>query len=276
MFELPEFITLARQINETVTGKVVRKGSLGNTPHKFVWYNLTPAEFEARTRGKRVGKAGARGKWLLVPMEPDHVLVFGECGGRVLYHPAGSKEPLKYHLRLSFEDGSSFTATTQMWGAMELHAKGAEHNRKYIKDMRTTPVDPGFTYEYFSSLVDAVAGEGKRSVKGLLTQEQLIPGLGNAIAQDILFKARLHPRHPADALDEALRRALYDAIMKTVREVVAKGGRSDEHDLHGRPGGYERIMDSEAAGHPCPECGDTIVKIQYLGGACYLCPSCQK
>jgi formamidopyrimidine-DNA glycosylase len=276
MFELPEFITLARQINETVAGKVVRKGSLGNTPHKFVWYNLTPAEFEAQTRGKRVGKAGARGKWLLVPMEPDHVLVFGECGGRVLYHPAGSKEPVKYHLRLSFEDGSSFTATTQMWGAMELHVKGAEHNRKYIKDMRTTPVDPRFTYEYFSSLVDAVAGEGKRSVKGLLTQEQLIPGLGNAIAQDILFKARLHPRHPADALDEGLRRALYSAIIKTVREVVAKGGRSDERDLHDRPGGYERIMDSEAAGHPCPECGDTIVKIQYLGGACYLCPSCQK
>jgi formamidopyrimidine-DNA glycosylase len=67
VFELPEFVTLARQINETMTGKVVRKGSLGNTPHKFVWYNQTPAEFESRTRGKRVGETRARAKWLFIP-----------------------------------------------------------------------------------------------------------------------------------------------------------------------------------------------------------------
>ncbi len=276
MFELPEFITLARQINETMSGKVVKKGSLGNTPHKFVWYNRTPAEFESRTRGKRVGKAWARAKWLFIPLEPDQVLLFGECGGRVLYHPPGSQEPTKYHLRLAFEDGSSFTATTQMWGAMELHEGGTELDRKYIKDMRTTPVDSGFTFKYFETLVDSVAAEGKRSAKGLLTQNQLIPGLGNAIAQDVLFRARLDPRHSLDALDKGQRRGLYDAIMKTVREVIAKGGRDDEHDLHDRPGGYKRIMSSETARCPCPECNGRIVKIQYLGGACYLCPNCQK
>ena len=37
MFELPEFITLAGQISETLTGKVIKEGSLGNSPHKFVW-----------------------------------------------------------------------------------------------------------------------------------------------------------------------------------------------------------------------------------------------
>ncbi len=276
MFELPEFITLARQINETMTGKVIKNGSLGNTPHKFVWYNRSPAEFAARTSGKRVADAWARGKWLFIPLVPDHVLLFGECGGRVLYHPPGSKEPARYHLRLAFEDGSSFTATTQMWGAMELHGNGSERDRKYIKDMRTTPVDPGFTLKYFNSLVEAVAGEGKRSVKGLLTQDQLIPGLGNAIAQDIMFRARLHPRHPLETLGKDLHRDLYDAIIKTVREIVTRGGRSDEHDLHDRPGGYQRIMDSKAAGQPCPECGDKIAKIQYLGGACYFCPTCQR
>ena len=39
MFELPEFITLARQIDETLCGKTISGGSLGNSPHKFVWYN---------------------------------------------------------------------------------------------------------------------------------------------------------------------------------------------------------------------------------------------
>ena len=39
MFELPEYTTLARQMNESMTGKIIQKGELGNSPHKFVWYN---------------------------------------------------------------------------------------------------------------------------------------------------------------------------------------------------------------------------------------------
>jgi formamidopyrimidine-DNA glycosylase len=115
----------------------------------------------------------------------------------------------------------------------------------------------------------------KRSVKGLLTQDQIIPGLGNAIAQDIMYEAHLHPRHPIDDLNPGQRQVLYDAIQDTVREVIAQGGRYDEVDLFNRPGGYVRLMDKNSAGHPCPECGTEIEKMQYLGGACYFCPNCQ-
>ncbi|MEW6173463.1 MAG: DNA-formamidopyrimidine glycosylase family protein [Bacillota bacterium] len=121
MFELPEFVTLAGQINETLKGKVIKKGCLGSVPHKFVWYNRSHGEFEELTRGKTVGEARAKGKWLFVPLDPRYVLVLGECGGKVLYHPPGSKEQKKYHLCLLFEDGSFLAATTQMWGAMELY-----------------------------------------------------------------------------------------------------------------------------------------------------------
>jgi len=120
-----------------------------------------------------------------------------------------------------------------------------------------------------------VLGGEKRSVKGLLTQDQLIPGLGNSIAQDMLFKARLHPRHPIGALTGAQRRRLYNAIVRTVRQVIAQGGRYDEFDLYGIPGGYVRRMDAKATGKPCPECGAIIVKEPYLGGACYFCPTCR-
>ena len=112
-------------------------------------------------------------------------------------------------------------------------------------------------------------------MKGLLTQEQLIPGLGNAIAQDIMFKARLHPRQPLDELSRSRQELLYKAIRETVAEAAEKGGRNDELDLFGQAGGYARVMDKKAAGRPCPVCGTEILKIQYLGGACYFCPSCQ-
>jgi formamidopyrimidine-DNA glycosylase len=276
MFELPEFVTLAKQMNDTLKGKTIQRGQLGNSPHKFVWYNRSHDEFERLTKGKTVGEAQARGKWLFLPLEPGYVLLLGECGGKVLYHPPGSKVPQKYHLYITFEDDSFLTATTQMWGAMELYEEGEEQSRQYIQGMRTTPVEPEFTFDYFSVLIDDLAEGQKRSAKALLTQDQLIPGLGNAIAQDILFRARLDPRHAIAELSTGQRQALYRAIVETVGEVMEKGGRYDEYDLCNHRGGYIRLMDKNAIGRPCPECGGEIVKIQYLGGTCYLCPSCQE
>lgn len=276
MFELPEFVTLARQMNDTLKGKTIQRGQLGNSPHKFVWYNKSHDEFERLTQGKTLGEARAKGKWLFVSLEPGYVLLFGECGGKVLYHPVGAKVPQKYHLYVTFDDDSFLTATTRMWGAMELYEQGQEQNREYVKGMRTTPVEPEFSFAYLDALIDELLEGKKRSVKGLLTQEQLIPGLGNAIAQDILFRARLHPRLPIAELDASQRQALYDAILETVNQVIEQGGRYDEYDLYGNRGEYVRIMDKNALGRPCPECGGEVEKTQYLGGACYFCPNCQR
>jgi formamidopyrimidine-DNA glycosylase len=275
MFELPELITLARQVNETIQGKTIREGQLGNSPHKFVWYNRKPEEFIRLTGGKTIGDASAKGRWLFIPLEPGYMLVLGECGGKILYYPNGMELPKKYHLWLAFEDGSALTTLTQMWGAMELFEAGQEKERKYIKDMRMTPIDPEFSFDYFSGMIDELLPGEKRSVKSLLTQDQLIPGLGNAIAQDIMFHAHLHPRHALATLTPGQRGDLYAAITYTVQAAIDEGGRYDETDLFGKPGGYIRMMDNAAAGKPCPDCGRKVERIQYLGGACYFCQKCQ-
>jgi formamidopyrimidine-DNA glycosylase len=129
--------------------------------------------------------------------------------------------------------------------------------------------------DYFNALLAELRAGEKRSAKALLTQEQLIPGLGNAIAQNVMFRARLHPNHPIADLDGTQQRALYDAILATVQAAITGLSRNDEFDLYGKPGGYRRVMDSGAVGQPCPSCGAGIEKIHYLGGACYFCPRCQ-
>jgi formamidopyrimidine-DNA glycosylase len=197
------------------------------------------------------------------------VLVLGEWGGRLRYEPPPAPRPTRYHLSLDFADGSVLSATTQMWGAAELYVQGEEGSRQYIKDMRSTPLDPEFTPDYFEALV-AEAAALKKSAKGLLTQGQLVPGLGNSSAQDILFRAGLDPRRAVATLAPVQRRAMYGA-----REIIAAGGRYDETDLYGAPGGYVRLMDKNAVARPCPACGGPILQISYLGGACYLCPNCQ-
>jgi len=163
-----------------------------------------------------------------------------------------------------------------MWGAMELYEKGKELERQYIFGMRTTPTEAGFTSTYLSALIKEAIDNGNKTVKAILTQDQMIPGLGNAIAQDIMFKARLHPKQPLDALQGSHVENLHQAILRMLEEAIRLGGRNDEFDLYGHPGKYMRLMDKNAAGRPCPVCATKIEKISYLGGACYFCPSCQR
>ncbi|MHB8133568.1 MAG: DNA-formamidopyrimidine glycosylase family protein [Anaerolineaceae bacterium] len=276
MFEIPEIVNFARQMNGLFIGKTIKTGHLGNSPHKFVWYNRTPQEFEQITRNKKVGETRTMGRWLLTNVEPGYVLVIGEWGGHILFHQPESMLPTKYHLHLQFDDNSFLTATTQMWGAVELYEQGRELERQYIKDMKLTPMDEGFTLSYFTDLIETITKDKKQSVKGLLTQDQTIPGLGNSIAQDIMYLARLHPKHDLQTLTEAEIQALFQSILETVKTCIQKGGRNDEFDLFNQLGGYVRLMDKNSVGKPCLQCGSQIEKAQYLGGAIYFCPTCQK
>ncbi len=60
-------------------------------------------------------------------------------------------------------------------------------------------------------------------------------------------------------------RNYFNAIVSTVEEVIQKGGRSDESDLFGMPGGYHRKMDKDAVGTLCQECGHLWNKSNTLG-----------
>lgn len=275
MFEISEVKVLADQFNAHLKGKQIASGNLGNSPHKFVWHNRGPEEFAQLVRGKVIGASLVKGRWLLIYLDPGYCLVLGETGGKLLWHQPGAKLPKTYHLLLDFTDGGALTLTVQMWGGIELFEKGKELQGKYIRNQAPTPLDAEFTREYFTGLVAKLAAEGKRGVKSLLTQEQTIPGLGNSVAQDIMFRAGLHPRQNLAGLSATDVDRLYTQTVETVREIIAQGGRNDETDLFGESGKFVRSMDSKAAGKPCPLCGNTVQKIQYLGGACYFCPACQ-
>ena len=275
MFEIPECLVLASQISTRVKGRTIAKAATKNVEHKFVWHNLPPEEFSRLAKGKKVGEPKVHGRWMAVPIEPGYVLLFGECGGALRFEEAGAKRPDRYHLLVDFEDGSFLWARTAMWGAYELYEKGQELERQYVKDQRQSPVEMSFTFEYFKGLIAELSRLGRRSAKSLLTQEQLIPGLGNAIAQDILFEARIAPKRDIGDLGAKEVRALHKAIVGKVREVAAAGGRYDETDLLGKTGGYVRVMDKAAVKRPCPRCGGKVAEAQYLGGAIYWCPDCQ-
>jgi formamidopyrimidine-DNA glycosylase len=131
--------------------------------------------------------------------------------------------------------------------------------------------------QHNEGLFNALKPGEPRSIKYFLISEPGIWGIGNGCLQDILFRARIHPRCPAVGLTSSQRRALFTAITQTIRGAVRLRGRTDEYDLFGERGAYERTLSAATAGKPCPRCTEeSIRKESFLGGATYYCPRCQE
>jgi formamidopyrimidine-DNA glycosylase len=275
MIELPEALTIARQISAELQGKRIEAGVRGNAPHKFAFYNRSEKEYEALLRGKVLGAATDHGSAILVPVEPDYVLVLGGGGERILYHASEGTLPKKHQLLLHFADGSYLTVTVQGWGNVLLLHRSELAAHPHVGEKRVSPLSDAFTYEAFQTLFEELEQEDPRSIKYFVTSKPGVWGVGNGYLQDILFRGKVHPRRRALATAEGERRALHTAIRETLRQAAELGGRDSERDLYNRPGGYKRVLDSTSVGRPCPHCGSPIEKIQYLGGASYFCPQCQ-
>ena len=57
--------------------------------------------------------------------------------------------------------------------------------------------------------------------------------------------------------------------------MTAKGGRSTEKDLYGKPGGYASVLTAKTLALPCPACCGAITRAAYMGGNVYFCANCQ-
>jgi formamidopyrimidine-DNA glycosylase len=274
MIELPEAVTLARQLNESVQGKRVAQVIAAHSPHKFAWFHGDPSNYRALLEGKTVGPARNQGG--LVEIEVgDARLLFGD-GVSLRIHRRGEDRPPKHQLLLEFEDGSGLSASVQMYGGLWAFKKGTYENPYYEKARKaSSPLSGEFDRAYFAHLVDPPKAR-KLSAKGFLATEQRIPGLGNGVLQDILFAAKLHPKRKVDTLTAGEQQALFRSVKGTLAEMSKKGGRDTEKDLYGQDGGYRTKLSRNTVGQPCPTCRRKILKENYMGGAIYFCPGCQK
>ncbi len=275
MIELPEAITIADQINATVAGKTLAGGLRGNAPHKFAFYNREPEEYAFILTGRTLGQAAAYGNTIRIPVEPGYLLVLGEGGERIVYHPDAATVPTKHQFLLHFDDDSYLSVRISMWGACGLFTPDELAAHPFMGRVKVSPLSDAFTRAYFEGLFEGLTPDAKDSVKYFLISQPGVWGVGNGYLQDILFRAKLHPRHRAAQLTPGERDALYAAVRDTLQQAVALGGRDTERDLFDQPGRYPKLLDSRSAGQPCPVCGAAIVKEQFLGGAVYFCPVCQ-
>ena len=275
MIEHPEAATIARQMSAELAGKRIASAERGNSPHKFAFYSGSPEEYAAILQGRTMGEATAHGPYVLAFVEPDYLLILGNGGERRLLHRSEDTLPKKHHLLLRFEDGAMLTVTVQGWGFVQLSQSSQLAAHPHVDLARVSPLSDDFSYDYFQELFRQLEAGDACSVKYFLISKPGVLGIGNGYLQDILFGAGIHPRRKAGDLSGGERRALFEAVVSVLSQATDLGGRDTERDLHNRPGRYRALLDRRSVGGPCPCCGTPIVKVQYLGGACYFCPTCQ-
>lgn len=279
MIELPEAVVIAQQMRDVLQGKLIASAMRGNAPSRFTFYTGAPEFYADTMPGKSIGPAIADGALIVMDLLEGKTcnwrLVLGGGGERIIHHRSAGSLPKKHQLLVAFTDGSFLSVTVQGWGAAQLFPADGADNRWCGFDKGLMPTDPGFTESYFNGLFNDLASDDARSLKEFIISRPGVRGVGNGYLQDILFRARLHPRVRAATLSSRQRKQLYQAIVKTISNAIAQHGRTDELDLLGRPGRYVRVLGKHTVGQPCPECGSTIEKESFLGGAIYWCPDCQ-
>jgi formamidopyrimidine-DNA glycosylase len=110
-------------------------------------------------------------------------------------------------------------------------------------------------------------------LKGALTDQTLIAGIGNAYSDEILHAARLSPFKMSDKLtdDEALR--LYDAVRATLTEALERQVGQQAATMKGEK--RSGLQVHARTGLPCPVCGDTVREVSFADTSLQYCPTCQ-
>jgi formamidopyrimidine-DNA glycosylase len=269
MPELPEVEALAAYVRERAAGhKIARIDIAAISALKT--FDPPPSA----AHGKLITGATRHGKFLDVELEDGlHLVVHLARAGWLHYRDAIAPAPLRpgrgpIAVRVLLDDGSGFDLTEA--GTQKKLAAYLVTDVSAVPGIaRLGPDALAVSREEFGRVLRARRGQ----LKGVIKDQEVLAGIGNAYSDEILHAAKVSPFAITDRLaDEALdriyaatRRVLSDAVERSVgqRAATLKGEKRSGLAVHGR------------TGLPCPVCGDTIREVSYADSNFQYCPGCQ-
>lgn len=274
MPELPEAEVVARHIRDRLIGarladyRVLRDDIVREGLDSFPLYLGATLESVERW-GKSVVLAFSR--------KNEIRYLVAELGmtGLLLFEEAVRSRTRHIHVRLGFRGGRE--PNLYYWNARRfgrLYLLDRAGLRRYTS--RRFGCDPlAVDWESFWQILHGRRGR----LKALLMHQQVIAGIGNIYANEILFAAKLHPYRRANQLPKARAQLLYEAMQAILGAAIAQGGSSirDFVTPDGKPGCYRqdhRVYDRE--GQPCLRaCGGSI-RTRKGERTSFYCPVCQR
>ncbi|MGY1729385.1 Fpg/Nei family DNA glycosylase [Geodermatophilus sp. SYSU D01062] len=268
MPELPEVEALAAFLRENAVGRVVARADL--TALQALKTFDPPLSALA---GLEVTGAARHGKFLDLDVSGLHLVVHLARAGWLHWRtglptapPKPGKGPLA--LRVHLDDGNGFDLTEQ--GTRKSLAVYLVRSPSEVPGVgRLGPDALAVDREQFAALL---AGRHAQ-LKGTLTDQTVLAGVGNAYSDEILHAARLSPFKMADRLtdDELVR--LYDALRATLTDALERQVGQAAATLKGEKRSGLRVH--ARTGLPCPVCGDTVREVSFADTSLQYCPTCQ-
>jgi formamidopyrimidine-DNA glycosylase len=272
--ELPEVEALAAFLRERAVGRVIDRAEV-TAISVLKTYQPDVTELSGRT----ITGASRHGKFLDldagIPGAPLHVVMHLARGGWLRWRDSlpdersrPGKGPLAFRLRLVGGPGFDVTeAGTKKRLAVYLVTDPAAIPG--VARLGPDPLGASFTVETLAGLL-----AGRRTqVKGLLRDQAVIAGIGNAYSDEVLHAARMSPFRLAATLTDEEVAALHAVIVTTLREAVSRSSGLAAGDLKSEKKAGLRVHGR--AGQPCPVCGDTVREVSFADSALQYCPTCQ-
>jgi formamidopyrimidine-DNA glycosylase len=279
--ELPEVESLARFLRGRAGGHVIdRADSAAISVLKTYRPDLTALRGRIITDTQRHGKfldlVAAPGADAGQPDEgPLHLVIHLARAGWLRWRenlpeapPRPGKSPLGFRLR--FTDGAGFDLTeagTKKRLAVYLVADPAE-----VPGVAALGPDPMADTFTVAALAEMLAGR-RTQIKGVLRDQKIIAGIGNAYSDEVLHAAKMSPFRLASSLTDDEVAGLHAAITATLREAVERSAGLAAGDLKAEKKSGLRVHGR--AGEPCPVCGDTVREVSFADSALQYCPTCQ-
>lgn len=211
---------------------------------------------------------GRRGKYLLIDLDGRAMLIAHlRMTGDFAVARAGTPDPP--HTRVAFRlNGRELRFIDQRrFGHMDLiDLTRPGRMAEWVRERRlgAEPLDPAFTSARFREILTGRRG----ALKPLLLRQDLVAGIGNIYADEILFQARLSPLRRVTSLRPAEVRGLYRQIRTVLHRAVERLSRGDE-----AVGG---LLASREKGGICPRCGRALRMASVGGRTSYYCERCQR
>jgi len=173
-------------------------------------------------------------------------------------------------LRVGFDDGSGFDLTEAgTKKSLAVYVVRTPADVPGVARLGPDPLDPTFDRDAFAALL-----AGRRTqIKGVLRDQSIIAGVGNAYSDEILHAARMSPYALAAGLDDAEVDSLYRALRETIADAVATASGRPPADL--KDAKRRGMQVHGRRGEACPVCGDEVRSVFFADNSLEYCPTCQ-
>jgi formamidopyrimidine-DNA glycosylase len=277
MAELPELETLRRELEKEAVGKRFKAPEVTGT--KVIRHNGTKKVFQSRLEGAKVKSVDRRGGYLVANLDNGELLLLDlGAAGRLEKVAPKTTPPKGTAVVFTFTQGGQIRLVDAS-GAAQAFVVASDALGAEVPELVGGGLDPVADAVSWTAFARSILSRSGK-LKALLTDPQVVAGIGPIYSDEILWEAGLRYDRTSDSLTSQEIRRLFRALVETLHEAVKHRGTTvDDHpfvDLYGKAGDYQDELKVYAReGEPCRRCRAPIAKARVGGKPVYFCEACQ-